>query len=217
MKKIFLFTLLIPVIIFSQSISEKSLFKFDKITSIEDGNTIKIDDKSGTYLYQDYDSVSQKDILFSNKGNSTSYSYIDYYDALFDSDGNYYVIADNNLTDTTYTYFILKNGKEIATYTEMNMGWTMDHNKIYFTCKDNDKSYLAVYDPGTGNFSKGKEYEDVQLCYYPDNAGGDEPQATIGFTNEGEPYYVARQNNESFLVIGAKEQKHYADIDALHS
>lgn len=214
MKKIFFVLLLIPVFTYSQSISEKSLLKFGNLTSTGDGNSIKIDDKSGTYLYQDYDSVSQKDILFSNKGNSGSYSYIDYYNALFDADGNYYVIADNNLTDTTYSYYILKNGKEIATYNEVNMGWLMNHNKIYFICKDKDKSYLVVYDPATGNFSKGNEYDDVQPCSYPVNSMGDEPQATVGFTRDGEPFYVAKQNNEAFLVIGTKEQKHYADIDA---
>lgn len=213
MKKIFVILLLLPVIIYSQSISEKSLLKFGNMTSITDGSSIKIDDKSGTYLYQDYDTITQKDIIFSNKGNSGAYSYIDYYNALFDADGNYYVIADNNITDTTYSYFILKNGKEIATYNDINMGWLMDHNKIYFTCKEKDKSYLAVYDPASGNFSKGKEYDDVQPCYYPVNTMGDEPQATIGFTRDGEPFYVARQNNEAFLVIGTKEQKHYSDID----
>ncbi len=214
MKKLFLIIFLLPLIIYSQSISEKSLFKFGSIPSITDGSSIKVDDKSGTYLYQDYDSISQKDILFSNKGNSDSYSYIDYYNALFDSEGNYYVIAYNNITDTTYTYFILKNGKEIATYNSMNMSWLLNTGKIYFTCKENDKSYLAAYDIAEGKFYNGNKYDDIQLCNYPETQMEGEPEATVGFTKDGSPYYVAKSNNEAFLVVGTKEQKHYSDIDA---
>ena len=216
MKKLIYLTiiLLFPIVIYSQKLTEKAFFNADKISKNIDPYSLKIDEKSGTYIYQDYDSVTKKNIILSNKGNSGPYDYPEAYSAIFDSDGNYYIIAYNNTTDTTFAYFILKNGKEIASYDLIVESWNANNNIIYYICKENNKTCLAMLDMTTDKVSKGKSYDDIIPCSYPANVEGDEPSGNIGITNDGKPYYVAKSNDEAFLVIGTEEQKHYSDIDA---
>ena len=217
MNKLFylLSFLFIPVCIFGQTVNEKSLIRFDNLPQVQ-AYSLYVDEKSGTYLYSDYDTTSKKTTLYSNKGNSEVYDYINYYGAIFDAEGNYYVTAYNNLTDTTFIYFMLKNGKEISKFDMMSLNWKDNSGKIYFSCKEGDKSYLAAYDMISGNISKGKIYDDVILCSFPKSTGsGDEgdEDGEIGFTSGGDPFYIAKANNEAFLVVGTQEQKHYADMD----
>jgi hypothetical protein len=65
-------------------------------------------------VYGDYDTTSKKTVVITPKGNSKEYNYASQYNALFDESGNVYTFAFNNITDTTYRYFLLKNGDEAA-------------------------------------------------------------------------------------------------------
>ena len=214
MKKFIFLLIIVPLCVLSQTVNEKSLFRFDNLPNVQ-AYSLKFDEKTGTYLYSDYDTTTKKTTIYSNKGNSVTYDYADYYDAVIDGDGNYYTVVYNNITDSTYVYFILKNGKEIAKYDYINTFWKEKNGLIYFQSKDGDKSYLNTFDISTGNISKGKAYDDVVLCSFPPVMGeGDEEEGELGFTNDGKPYYIAKLNNEAFVVIGTEEQKHYSDIDA---
>lgn len=213
MKKLIFFIIIVPICVLSQTVNEKSIFKFDNLQNVQ-AYSLKFDEKTGTYLYSDYDTTTKKSILYSNKGNSSTYDFVDYYDAVIYTDGNYYSTADNNITDTTYEYFIIKNGKEIAKYDYINTFWKEKNGVIYYQCKEGDKSYFSSLELSTGNISKGKAYDDILLCSFPQAPREEEQEGEIGFTTDGKPYYIAKLNNEAFLVIGTEEQKHYSDIDA---
>lgn len=196
----------------SQNVNEKVIADLSSLDNVE-SYSLNFDSVSGTYLYSQYDTLSKKSIVYSNKGNTVAYDNIDYYDAIFDPEGNYFVIAYNNATDTSFTYFILKNGKEVATLDNMNTSWSSKNSSIYFVCHQDSSSYLAVFDMASGSISKGKLYDDIILCYNP-FPGEEEGEPEVGFTKDAKPYYIAKKNDERFLVIGNEEQKHYSDIDA---
>jgi hypothetical protein len=214
MKKLILFSLFIltPYLSYTQEVMEKPLVKFSPYEQV-DGYSFKFDTASNSYFYARYDTIGKVFALIGNRGNSVQYDYISAYSGVFDSKGNYYLIASNNITDTTFTYFLLKNGKEIAVFDEINENWKVKEEKIYFACKENGHSYLAYYDMTDGTLSKGKPYDDIKLVYYEQPISEGEPVGEIGFTKNGEPYYLASLNNQAFLVIGTAEQKHYSDVD----
>ena len=214
--KTFFSVLLIFIISFSleaQTIKLKSIARFDKIHDV-DGYGLRYDEKTGTYIYANYDTLRQKKYnLYSNKGNSGNYDVIEDYGVKFDSYGNYFVSASNNITDTTYTYFLLKNGKEIANYDYLNSSWTEKNGILYYVCSEKNKSYLVSYDILNEKFTKSKGHDEINLCSYPKVQLEGEPIGELGFTTDDKPFYIARDNGKTFLVIGDEEQKHYSDID----
>jgi hypothetical protein len=205
--------LTVPYLIYSQSITEELIVRFDNLQSV-DGYSFKYDEKTGTYLYLSYDTTNvHTNKLFSNRGNSDNYDFIDVYNCIFDSDGNYYVICSNNFSDTTGIYFIIKNGKEIDSFDNLNLNWAEKNGLIYFISKKNEKSCISSYNISENSFTKGKEYDDIILCSYPNAEIEGEPQPEIGFNTPGEPYYIAKDKSKTFVVIGTEEQKKYSDID----
>lgn len=216
MKKLlfFLLVVLFSGTVQSQTFSEKLIYKHE-LSSEADGYSIRYDKNTGTYLYMYYDSTKQyKNSIISNKGNSDDYDYIDNYNAYIDAQGNYYAVSYRAITDTTYRYWFLKNGKELATYDYIGMELLEKNGVLYFICTDKNKSFISTYNIETGKLTKGKSYKEVIPCKYDANYFQEEPYATLGFTNSGEIYYVASTEKESFLVIGDKEQKHYAVLEA---
>jgi hypothetical protein len=216
MKKVLYLLLLffIPVILKSQVVTEKTIFKNEQITNI-DPYSFKFDDKTGTILYMQYDSTkTPSNSIISNKGNSALYEYIDYYSAVFDSDGNYYTVAYNKATDSTYTYFLLKNGKQELQFDFINSEIAEKNGAVYFMCTDKGKSFITSYDIGTGQSTKGNPYDEIILCQYDKIPYTSEPVGRIGFAKNGKPFYIAKLNNQAFVVIGNEEQKHFADIEA---
>ncbi len=196
----------------SQTVNEKKAASFNGIQSV-DAYSFYYNNKNGTYFYTYYDTTTQKSTVYSNKGNSKPYNSVNDYTGIIDENGNYYVITYNNV-DTVYTYYIVKNGQEIASYSYIDVNWTEKNGVLYYVCRDNNyKSYFVEYNTADGTEKKSKAYDDIYLIYYPNPAYDDEPVGTIGFTGSGEPYYAASLNNEKFIVIGTTEQKHYADID----
>jgi hypothetical protein len=216
MKKI-LFLLLvffIPIVIQSQTISENPICKFDNLTDL-DVYSLKYNEKSGTYVYVLYDSTKiSKNSIISNKGNSGDYDYINNYLTLFDSEGNYYLVVYISMSDTISKNAFLKNGKEIFTYDYISSELIESNGKIYMMCTEKEKSFIASFDISNGTFSNGKIYDEIILCDFEKNVYEGEPIGKIGFTKDGKPYYIAKSNYKTFLVIGDEEQKYYADIDA---
>jgi hypothetical protein len=212
---ILFFFLFIPFLAFSQTVTEKLIVDMSSLQDVE-LYSLSVDSASGTYLYSYYDTTTKKSKVYSNKGNSDIFDNINYNNAIFDADGNYYAIAWNNITDTTFTYFILKNGNEIAKYNNINTSWKEKNGMIYFVCFEDTKAYMAVYSISNGHISKGKPYDDIFLCNYLNHLGDDEPEGEIGFTKDGDPFYIAKLNDEKFVVTGNEEQKHFTDIDAFY-
>ncbi|MCX6164945.1 MAG: hypothetical protein NTU73_08840, partial [Ignavibacteriae bacterium] len=216
MKKI-LFLLLVffaPMVLKSQTISEKLICKFENLSDV-DTYSVKYDEKTGTYVYVNYDSTKLlKNSILSNKSNSGDYDYVNSYSTIFDAEGNYYLTVEVKITDTTYKNAFLKNGKEIMVFDYISMEPVEKDGIIYLICSDKDKSFLVKYDISSGNILKGKFYDELIPCLYNKNQIEGEPIGRLGFTDGDKIFYIAKLNNEAFLVIGDVEQKHYSDIDA---
>jgi hypothetical protein len=195
----------------AQTIHEKKIAGFPNLNT-SDAYSFKYDRTSGTYYYAAYDTTLQKYTVYSNKGNSHPYGSVIDYTGIIDKDGNYYLITNNNI-DTVYTYYVVKNGEEAASFDYIDPNWTEKNGVIYFMCKEKEKYFLAQYNLSDGTLGKSKPYDEIFLVYYPQTFYEDEPMGTIGFTGDGKPYYVASLNNERFLVIDDREQKHYSDIE----
>ncbi|MCC7158052.1 MAG: hypothetical protein IT281_00775, partial [Ignavibacteria bacterium] len=196
----------------SQSVNQKLITTISSAGAYNDAYSISYDSKSGGWVFFSYDTLTRKYTIFTPKGSSIEFSYANQYNALFDTDGNSYIIASTNLTDTTFTYSLLKNNEVLATYENIKDGWAINDGKIYFGVRESEKEYLIAYDTRSGSFSKSKAYDEVRLSYVPDRYAEGEPQGFVGFTKSGQPYYIARIGSETFLVIGDTEQKHYSDI-----
>jgi hypothetical protein len=216
MKKVLYLLLLffIPVILKSQTVTEKTIFNFENISEA-DPYSFSYDEKTGTYLYMLYDSTkTPNNMVLSNKGNTGLYDYIDYFNAVYDANGNYYTVANSKVNDTTFTYFFIKNGKQELQYDFINSDFVVNNGIVYFLCTDKEKSFISSYEFSTGKYSKGKEYDEIVLCEFEKIQYEGEPMGRIGFTKDNKPYYIAKSNNQAFVVVGDAEQKHYADIES---
>ena len=199
-KLLILFLLVIArFLTFSQTVNEKMLADFSFLQNVE-SYSFYLDTVSGTYMYLNYDTLTKQSKLYSNKGNSSTYGNINYYYSIFDNDGNYYTVASNNVTDTTYVYFILRNGVEIAKYDNVNINWGEKNGLIYFVSYEDSNAYLVKYDISSGAFTKGKKYDEIFLCYYPYRDEEGESEGQIGFTNDGTPYYIAKAGDEKLAA-----------------
>lgn len=206
-----IFIFLITSQLISQQLSEKSIVKHTGSGEIYPYEFV-YDNISGSYIYTTYDSVAKKSTLFTNKGKGNSYSGILSYNTLFDSKGNFFLTAYNNITDTTYKYFFLVNGKEACEFDYIFDGYKEKDGIVYIHGQKNMKHYLAKLDVLSGMLDLGKEYDEIYFVKIVSEYFEGEPATEIGFTNEGLAYFVASKNNEKFVVIGDKEMKHYSDI-----
>lgn len=199
--------------VFTQTINQKLITGIPQANGPIDAYSLKYSPQTGGWVYAYYDTVATKYTIISPKGNSSKqYNYTMTYNALFDGDGNSYVIASENITDTVYRYSILKNNEAIAEYDMIPDGWVIKDNIIYYAAQDAGKYYLISYDTKTGSSQKSKAYDEIRLAYTPDGYSEGEPIGYIGFTSAGKIYYIARSGEETFLVIGDQEEKHYSDI-----
>jgi len=196
----------------AQTINQKLITGIPQGNGTVDAYSLKYDAATGGWAYAAYDTTTTKYTIITPKGSSKPFNYAMTYNALFDTDGNSYIIGSENITDTVYKYSILKNNDVVAEYDFVTEGWTIKDNVIYYSASEGGKSFLAMYDTKTGSITKGKAYDEVRLGYTPDGYSEGEPIGYVGFTKSGSVYYIARENNETFLVIGDKEQKHYSDI-----
>lgn len=197
----------------SQTINQKLITGIPQLNGTVDAYSLKYDPATGGWVYGAYDTVISKYKIISPKGTSGDYTYINSYNGLFDSEGNSYITASVNVTDTVYKYSILKNSEVLSTYDFISDGWVIKDNVIYYAAQDAGMYYFVTYDTKTGVTNKSKGYEDLRLAYIPDGGFSEgEPMGYVGFTKSGKPYYIARSAGESFLVIGGDEQKHYSDI-----
>lgn len=198
--------------IISQTINQKLITGIPATFGNVDAYSLKYDAATGGWVYTAYDTTTTKYTILTPKGNSKPFNYAMTYNAVFDTDGNSYIIGSENITDTVYRYSVLKNNEVIAEYDFITDGWVMKDNVLYYAAQDAGKHYMISYDTKTGQTGKGKAYDDIRLAYTPEGYSEGEPVGYIGFTKAGSIYYIATLANETFLVIGDKEQKHYSDI-----
>jgi hypothetical protein len=195
------------------SVSSQKLITSINSSGKVEGYFFKYDRSSGSFVYNDYDSTKMKTLLITSKGNSSEYDFDMNYNTVFDKNGNSYTVMYNKVQDSLYKYFLLKNNTEIATYDFIGDGWDINNGMLYFYTKNSGKYYFISYNTLSGDFSKGKAYDEIYLANFPEQYYEGEPQGTVGYTNDGRPFYLALNNGEKFFVIGAEEQKHYSDID----
>jgi hypothetical protein len=197
--------------VLAQNVNEKKIAEFPQFENV-DSYWFKYDKPSGTYYYTNYDTTSKLYTIYSNRGNSEPYNFIVDYTGIIDNGGDYYVIASNNI-DTVYTYYLLKNGKEVKSYGFIEPNWAEKDGILFFACKDEGKAYFVQYNTLSGVETRSRPYDEIYFVYYPQTYSEGEPVGTVGFTNDGKPYYVASLNDEKFVVIGDLEQKHYSDVE----
>jgi hypothetical protein len=196
----------------SQTINQKLITGIPVSAGSADAYSLKYDPLTGGWAYTAYDTVSTKFTIITPKGSSKAFNYAMTYNAVFDGEGNSYIIGSENITDTVYRYSVLKNNEVIAEYDYIADGWVMKDNILYYAAQDAGKHYMILYDTKTGTVSKSKAYDEIRLAYTPDGYSEGEPVGYVGFTKTGSIYYIASLANETFLVIGDTEQKHYSDI-----
>jgi len=196
----------------SQTINQKLITGIPATFGQVEAYSLKYDAATGGWVYAAYDTTTTKYMIITPKGNSKQFNYAMTYNALFDGAGNSYIIGSENITDTIYKYSVLKNNEVIAEYDYIADGWVMKDNVLYYAAKDGDKNYIVRYETGSGQLTKSKAYDDIRLAYTPDGYAEGEPVGYVGFTKSGSIYYIATLANETFLVIGDTEQKHYSDI-----
>lgn len=210
-----LFTVFLFQNVYSQTFTEKKLADFPGMGKL-DLYSFKVEPKTGAYVYGYFDTTANKFTIYTNKGKSSPYDNFVSWQTLFDDNGNSYSITYNNITDTTYTYFFLKNSESVATYDNISDGWVENNGTIYFSCKENNKSCIISYNTADGKITRGKQYDEIIPCYIKSRGGYEgegEPVGELAFTKDGKIYYLASSGDEKFLVIGDTEQKHYSDID----
>lgn len=212
---IFLFAVFSFQSIFSQTFTEKKLAEIPGTGKL-DLYSFKSDPKTGAYVYGQFDTIANKFTILTGKGNSSQYDYFVNTQSLFDDNGNCYSIVYNNLTDTTFTYYLLKNAESVASFDYINESWIQRDGILYFSCKEKDKYCIASYNMNDGKLTRGKQYDEIIPCYIKNTGeyeGEGEPTGELAFTNDGKLYYIAGSGDEKFLVIGDAEQKHYSDIE----
>lgn len=207
-----LFLFLLTPFIFSQTVTEKLIVSMNNITEVN-GFSFDYNKKIGTYFYTSYDTTTKKTTIYDKNGKSKTFSSIFSYFALYDDAGNNYRIANDNITDTTYKYYLLKNLDVVATFDYINENWLMKDGVIHTAAKENNQSALISYNTRTASLYKGKAYGEIFFVDYPEQYEG-EPVGSLGFTSDGKPYYVASKNGKKFVVTGDSEGKAYSDIDS---
>lgn len=212
--KILIFSafVLLSAAVNTQTINQKLITGIPAVNGTVDAYSLKYDAATGGWVYSAYDTSTTKNTIITPKGSSKPFNYAMTYNALFDSDGNSYVTGSENISDTVYSYSVLKNNEVIAEYEYLTEGWVIKDNIIYYAAQENGKYYLIKYDTKSGQFTKGKAYDNIRLSYTPMGYYEGEPLGYVGFTAAGEPYYIATEGNDVFLVIGETEQKKYSDI-----
>jgi hypothetical protein len=213
-KNIFLFIFLLSLQnIFSQTFTEKKIAEFPDLKNL-DIYSFKTEPFTGAYIYGAYDTSLQKYIIYTKKGKSEPYNYFNSWQSVFDKEGNSYSISFNNITDTTYTYYLLKNSEPAGTFEYINDGWVERNGVIFFICRENGKNLIATYDMSSGKIERGKPYDEIIPCYMKVTGGMEgEPYGELGFTDDGKLFYLAVSGDAKFLVVGDAEQKHYSDIE----
>ncbi|HMQ79070.1 MAG TPA: hypothetical protein PKE39_10890 [Ignavibacteria bacterium] len=196
----------------SQTINQKLITGITAVNGQVDAYSLKYDAPTGGWAYAAYDTTTTKFTIITPRGSSKPFNYAMTYNAVFDHEGNSYMIGSENISDTVYRYSVLKNNEIIAEYDYVADGWVIRDNVLYYAAKEGDKNYMVQYNTKTGELTKSKAYDDIRLAYTPDGYSEGEPVGYVGFTKSGSVYYIATLANETFLVIGDTEQKHYSDI-----
>ncbi|RPI17510.1 MAG: hypothetical protein EHM58_08970 [Ignavibacteriae bacterium] len=171
------------------------------------------DHNTGAYAYNNSGSGERRAVLHTSKGSSENYDMLYEYSSLFDKAGNVYTIAYNDYCRENFTNFFLKNGQEIISFNDIDEHWVMKDGIIYFRAADSGKYFIVEYNAGTNELKTGKRYDNINLVFNIQSEFMTPPYGYPGFTKEGELFYIAAEGNESFLVIGNKEQKHYPEIE----
>ncbi len=198
--------------VLTQTINQKLITTLPQSNSYNNAYSLKYDQKTGGWVFGSYDTVTTMYKLITPKGTSVEFSYAMAYNSLFDDEGNSYTIGSRSINDTTYRYAIVKNSTIVEEFDNIAEGWSMRNSIIYFSATEAGKIFLGEYDLKTGVIKKGKVYDEIRLCYTPQEYADGEPVGFVGFTSVGEPYYVAVTGDEVFLVIGGREEKHYSDV-----
>jgi len=204
-----IFVLFLSFNLQSQTVKE---IKFATSTNTENPQyDIQYDKLTGSYLYSEYDTTIKKSKFISNKGNSGYYDNCNGYFAAFNSKGDYFGISNTYAEDyRNDKSHLISNGKELATYDYIDR-LTIVNDILYFVARKNEKSLLVKVNTTTKEFTNGKEYNEILLLNLK-QVLTHEPEFELGFSKDGKEFYIAKDNDKMFLVIGGIEQEKFDEI-----
>lgn len=195
------------------AVTEKSIVKFTEEES-KQVTSVKYDRSTGAYAYMYYDSTKDGAYVVTRSGRTDLFSGVSLDNSFFDKQGNFYSTAYKTVNETVVKFYLLKNSQSIAEFDNINDNWAQKEGRLFFEAKENGKSFMAACDLSSGEIQKGKAYDDLILCGYPETPLEDEEYDGIpGFTKDGKPFYIAVSGSKQLLVVGNDEQKPYAYID----
>jgi hypothetical protein len=173
---------------------------------------MRYDKITGTYVYTYFDTTLKKTKYLSNKGNSKDYDYCGAYNVQFNSKGDYFGVASTFSEDyKNEKAHLIANGTELKTFSYIDQ-LIVKNDILYIISKKDEKSSFIKYNTITKKIDYEKIYDEINLVFLPEEQF-DEPVFELGFTNDVKEYFVAKNNNKSFLVVGGEEMEKFDEIN----
>lgn len=209
MKKSFTalsFYFLIISNLFSQSISEKELFRLT-FKGDADAYSFIYDSNSTNYCYLYTLPDEKKTFIISNNSTSDKYDFVAGEDIRFDKEGNYYAINTNYKADYGIdNNFLIVNGKNVLNYEYIESYNTYVNNsgEFVFIFKEFDLYKLGYYSLKNG-FRKSEGYESIKPLFKSNPVLYQREGDADGYRDSD--FYRNEKNERGFVVISNGKAK----------
>ncbi|MBK9334269.1 MAG: hypothetical protein IPM96_18130 [Ignavibacteria bacterium] len=220
---LFIFTLCFfhTLISIAQTVEEKELFDL-KYEGNADIYSFISDEKSGNYCYAYKVPGQEKFFLISRDGESEKYDYFFPFDVKFDSRGNYFAVAVNNVQDYgTDNNFLVVNGKTVKglEFIETYSSFMNKSDEFVFVFKTGDKFYFG-YAKADGSFRQSESYDNIKTMYnsvqerYYDGEDGNTSADYYYYNDKGERGFIIIKDGNAGLKFGDDvTMTEYSDIN----
>ncbi len=227
MKKPFLLILIFllsPLIIFSQTISEKELFNL-KFKGNADTYNFIYDKASGNYCYLYRIEDQNKTFIISKNAESEKFDEIWGDEICFDSKGNYYAITANYKADYGLdNNFLIVNGKNVLNFPVIDSydSYINKKGEFVFVFKQLDQYKIGYYSIGNA-LRQSEPFEAVKPVFkykeLPANTEGDEGvyrEDDFYHNEKGERGFIAVSNGKAKIIFESEEiPTDYSDINEM--
>lgn len=202
---------------FTQSVNEVPVFNYKGSDALNVYNFL-FDSLSGKFCYVEYTNDNQKARIICGDEISDYFSYIGVIDIKFDSKGNYYVIAQNNIDSSRVNYVLVVNGKSIDTIESVETYNTFLNKKdeFKFVSHLNEQSQIGTYSIA-GGLSFSESYSTVRpIVTYPGTESRDEGEYSADpfLDAEGNCGFIVSDGITCKIIFGNNVVNTvYTDID----
>lgn len=210
-----------PIISSAQTIEEKELFDLKYEGNADIYNFI-YDEKSGNYCYAYKVPDQDKFFLISREGESEKYDYFFPIDIKFDTRGNYFAVAVNNVLDYgSDNNFLIVNGKTLKglEYIETYSSFINKSDEFVFVFKTGDKFFFG-YVKADGSFRQSESYDNIKTMYnsvqerYYDGEDRNTAADYYYYNDKGERGFIIIKDGKAGLKFGDDiTMTEYSDIN----